>query len=721
MKKIFFFISFLVFNSACTINASITSLNGTTSNSATQPATENPDTPPTTPTLKILNVDKTYPISGSRFFFYIKGNNGGDDLFSQPDVPCDGTESDAMASCIHGGDKLKVELSDTSSCTGLTVSDALGAFEWICKENPTQKTAIFYTTGFKSNKGLSDIIDFSLLDWKSNSVTLYSNGLAIGTSAPLKWWSNSMLSNPIVPLPSMATLLVINNSLYLPGTVLVANLNMDSVGININGNSIGIVTSSLATISYTGSVTNCNHIDGEVSGPTYKYLLCGGSQKYIWIEGNFKDASITTPNSDNIMGFIDSAYFKLNKITILKTSANESIYFSNSKNVIATTINLQNIWGSSLTFALYGSNYNQVLDFQASYASEVTYYEFLFTDGNYNVFSNIKTSVSTSCGIGIDGNNNIVTSAQSTDTRCLIRLGGTRNTASHVYSIFGGIYNVHIAGQKNTLNQALVTHGSTNLGIQGEDNVVSQAAIYTSANWNLGIVAEANNTKFTNNIVIHDDPTNSRCSVSGTATNAGTVQMTCGNQGSSNANWYYFPAVFTLDFLSGAATSDSVNTSTHTNGVALYSIITDWLNFESYFRTWSPVNGGAAFCNSSDCQFWDNRLKQNSTLYRNTSNDGQNQNEAFIAGAPCPAAVHGNKYLTDQMIPPNTFLINAQEVLNDGVGNDNGLCETGETCIYSPNFGAYQGEGDYKNNGTCSFQNGTIQNVKMYAYPINGI
>src|SRR5262249_51927166 len=49
--------------------------------------------------------------------------------------------------------------------------------------------------------------------------------------------------------------------------------------------------------------------------------------------------------------------------------------------------------------------------------------------------------------------------------------------------------------------------------------------------------------------------------------------------------------------------------------------------------------------------------------------------------------------------------------------NHNGLCETGEHCIYAPNFGAYQGTGTLS---TCTFQNGTVTGVTMYGYSTIG-
>jgi hypothetical protein len=56
----------------------------------------------------------------------------------------------------------------------------------------------------------------------------------------------------------------------------------------------------------------------------------------------------------------------------------------------------------------------------------------------------------------------------------------------------------------------------------------------------------------------------------------------------------------------------------------------------------------------------------------------------------------------------------------DEVGDENGLCESHEHCIFSPNFGAYQGEGDPYGGGSCVFANGVVYDVTMHAYPVNG-
>ncbi|MEK7357346.1 MAG: hypothetical protein AAB250_12915, partial [Bdellovibrionota bacterium] len=82
-----------------------------------------------------------------------------------------------------------------------------------------------------------------------------------------------------------------------------------------------------------------------------------------------------------------------------------------------------------------------------------------------------------------------------------------------------------------------------------------------------------------------------------------------------------------------------------------------------------------------------------------------------------PSEVNGSNVVTAN---GRTFLRAALEINDDEIGNNNGLCETNEACLYAPNQGSYQGEGDYKANGICTFSPGTISGVIMYGYPTTG-
>lgn len=65
-----------------------------------------------------------------------------------------------------------------------------------------------------------------------------------------------------------------------------------------------------------------------------------------------------------------------------------------------------------------------------------------------------------------------------------------------------------------------------------------------------------------------------------------------------------------------------------------------------------------------------------------------------------------------------TLLKETMEILDDGIGNDNGICEAGETCLYNPNMGAYWGHGALVDAG-CDVS-GIISNVTLKKYATNG-
>ncbi len=67
----------------------------------------------------------------------------------------------------------------------------------------------------------------------------------------------------------------------------------------------------------------------------------------------------------------------------------------------------------------------------------------------------------------------------------------------------------------------------------------------------------------------------------------------------------------------------------------------------------------------------------------------------------------------------STLLRNAVEIRDDGIGNDNLLCESGETCLYTPNIGRYQGHGNLINAGTIG-TGGTLENIILLQYETNG-
>ena len=61
----------------------------------------------------------------------------------------------------------------------------------------------------------------------------------------------------------------------------------------------------------------------------------------------------------------------------------------------------------------------------------------------------------------------------------------------------------------------------------------------------------------------------------------------------------------------------------------------------------------------------------------------------------------------------------AVERMEDGIGDDDLLCESDEACIVLQNIGPYQGHGALTESGTIG-RGGAIENVTLYTWSTNG-
>jgi hypothetical protein len=87
---------------------------------------------------------------------------------------------------------------------------------------------------------------------------------------------------------------------------------------------------------------------------------------------------------------------------------------------------------------------------------------------------------------------------------------------------------------------------------------------------------------------------------------------------------------------------------------------------------------------------------------------------ALIPGAACPLEVDGNQVLQDPSDLTRFFLKMAVEIPGDDIGNDNGLCESGERCLYAPPFQKITTTRGPGLTEPCVFANGHVKNVIMY-------
>ncbi len=573
---------------------------------------------------------------------------------------CDNT-ANGYYNCYHGGEKKTVTATGENSCAGLTAYDALGVFTWTCVAGTP---VTFITKEVKPGKGLKDLVTSS--GWINNRVFIIKNGSPLKSSTYSAWWTN-----PVTALPSNSTGPA-PVSLSSTGTIYVVNSDIISYGYQITVDKIGIVVKAGYTLSIDPNASmNCQN-------GTNRCLFLGSNTivigNYSWFEGNFKG------NSNEIFWNSFLTY---------------GLVFNNSQFYNWGYI----AFGNYNSFLLRGNLITKTtggMSFYADNSNHSSYRENKFlnthielTDlSNYNVMSN--NVIYSSSGFQLPGtNDNIVSfnTISSESGNYFLGAGSQKNTV-HNLLFYGDMSLYFIGGSRLTFSHV----------------VGNKMTIYGSSATNIKFTGLTgfNSCETFGGILKPNDGLNATCGLiapsNGTAVTVANV----------NASQY------------GRISSD-----THFPGYEIasglpFSTINVQTQFDSFFT--GLVNGFITNCSSGDtCYLFSSKLKSNDSVILNKSGNLTAANSAFpnIATDPCPAEVHGNNTATDQATTPHTYLLNAMEIIGDEIGNDNGLCESNEACIYAPNIGAYQGEGDYTTK-TCAFQNGTVTGVQLYAYPTNG-
>lgn len=618
---------------------------------------------------------------------------------------------------FHAGEVKKVEFNTHTSCNNLRAQDLLNVFNWLCDDS--QGTVFFYSQ-LKEKKGLSDLIDFNTLEFLDNSVSIIevSSSTQLGTTSQSKWWSNT-----ITNLPTSTSGVVTN--VTGDGTIFVITQNIDSAGrysfnsdkmslVTKPGTSLNIASITLATAPTCASSTIC-------------FLKITG--KFFWFEGNITRNPASGGSGAGIFSLGNS--LRVNNSTF--TNWRNSVKSSDNVNLTIKDAKFYSDYGQFLTL---GSGFvlAQNIDvFSASHALKIT--DFTFTKGilsNVNIY-NAQGPISLFSSGGLTFHKLRIHSSMS-----------PISVKSYYSSIFiesnlsGGdialdeILSTNIILASNFINNA--TAISTSLSHEKLllvnsnvfNNTTGVQLIHTGSSNNLATFRNnffwkndtainfpnpANNIKFEGSLLMADNVTS--CNIGSVQNNVG-INSACLFNGSSTA---------TLSSLSGidtpiiGATNDSVNLTPGFNstGQSIYNSIIDISNFENF---WRVINKTAnAFdlssrdsCSTGICQVYDLRLKPTSAL-------GLNLAPTPLTGTACPDIVHGNNfdiYYDLFLMEISKYLKNSIELMFDGFGNDNGLCESDEACLYLKNTGPYQGSGEMQE---CIFQEGILKNIKVYFYP----
>ncbi len=668
-----------------------------------------------------VSVSALYNTNGADWNDYVK--NDGTDIYTALDTDCTGAETGGYSACLHGGEIRVVEVPGKSTCTGLTVSEVLGAFDWTCGDSTG--TARFISTGLKDGKNLSDLLDFTTPAWEQNSVTVLDGGVEHFTTAPAAWWTNPVaVDNDGGYLNNAGTIYVVTASSDLPE------------GYIINASSVGLVGQPGVIINGPGAGAGSYVVsaDGSVE-----------ARDFLWVEGSV-DAT-----GGEVGVFLKSVGFSvLRNVTAENTDIGDYVWVGiclaqSSNNTLSGITASNNHMGVRLAAS---SNNNTLYGITA--ANNNIGVDFWFSSNN--TLSRVTASNNgTGVGLGFSSNNTItgVTAANNANNGVLLIGESSNNTLSGVTAA-------------NNANNGVWLYSSA------DNNTLSGVAASNNGERGVSLDSSSNNY-FTGPLKVGNNGLGD-CYVSG-GTNPGLVGTTCttsGDYGSGGTGGYgignisdaalYNSVTLAGSFVAKVVADDSVNASDTGSAVAYPADPStfDWTNFENPFRGWGLDGAfGQAdsrgrffdecsnfyYSNQTDCEanegtwngagrIWDWSLLATDTVIRGaltlpTGDDTLTHTWYSTTAAnqtDCDVEFPGSLWNATDSVCETTLLRNAIEVQGDGLANENTLCESGETCLYMPNIGSYQGHGNLVDAG--AFTDGDpatgITGVTLMKYETNG-
>jgi hypothetical protein len=696
------------------------------------------------------------------------GNNLCSGMPARSAAACDGTETGGANACVHGGERREVATEETS-CTGLTLTDALGAFDWKCS---IQGGVATFHSILKPSKGLADLVTHGSPtgSWKSNSVTLVkgAENLASASSA---WWDTT--NNPVHELPDNSatcpnpgadpawTCSADTAILGATGTVYTLSATRSTQGYNIDADKVSLVTIGSGTV-LTGGVASANCVDNSMeygAASASRCLVSIGSERFVWVEGRYFGTTANQPTY--IIALKDVSFSQFRRASAGHASQ------SNLYMVAGTSYNRFSQFKSEMTdngpgiyvllLSLAGRIKGNVFwDINAS-SSPIDGIS-ITSDVDYNVFSNVVSSKNGAQGIQLRGNQFAGTdSDQKLNTFSRLTLADNRASALTAWTDGGSpvpnlvIHNAVASGNGNSDYAFSLIRSVVDVARP----TLSQIAIANNLNASGGIRLDGvSNGKLTGNLLVGNNATNN-CSVN-SGTNPGMSSVTqCAATDASDHNLVTgitLASSYVYRVTSDAA--NSVDTAGLATGANLLNSPADLFNFDNFFRHWGITNAdawpsaglnGRCFPTTNDCHIYDRSLLAAANVIRNTTGNGATANSSVTGGA-CPVEASGNAYLTTATYTYDAeyfsglngvetaggdsdgvcesgetcvqrYLSAATETFGDDIGDEDGLCETGEACLYTPNFGAYQGHGTLSE---CAFTDGTVTGVTMSYYGTNG-
>jgi hypothetical protein len=578
---------------------------------------------------------------------------------------CDPALAARPADCVHGGERRALYVPGAADCSGVSGSDALGAFVWTCVDTGPYVELVGVLA---ADKRIADVVDFVAQTFAENAVTITSPAGTVSTD-PAIWWSN--------PVVATGAALALDE----PGTIYLLSAS--------SGQALGVAADRVALV-----------IEPDVTLLAAAPAVVADGVDFAWVEGDVQGGVSFANTRVSVLRGMDVA-----GDTILQSNTAMLVHgveLHGGTNCIDASGNV----GLGVELAAIHSCFRAA--------------RFVNGSGGYlreSIAANCDQAVIINNATGFAVDRLIVTSTGLAGLNVMASSGvhATRITTASTDN--EGVRLECDGCSLRGVTSALVADRGVQL--RGSDTWAADLLAYNDGvgieltdwtgqgrNWialstrdgagGLGI-ALVNSTVTLGGVVkLGDNAT--PCAVD--ALSQGMSAATCDAAGMST--FLLTTGVSSNGVLRNKITADDMANDSDTAGAAAFPPL-DWITFNNVSRGWGvdgsppPNLDNQGRCSAATCRIWDWSLRTGNTVARN-QNAAPTGNDVATAGG-------------------QTFLVAALELLGDGVGDDDTLCESAERCLFMPNVGAYQGHGDLE---AVTFRDGTVSGVTLVRHVMNG-
>jgi hypothetical protein len=709
--------------------------------------------------------------AGPKWNDYIDRSDESQDANHQSDIPCAGTGSSYLE-CVHAGELRRVILHNysgtISDCTNgiLKIQEvSTNYFKWSkCKVDIVggQSTPVFYSNELNAGIGLSNLIDFSSVSFQLLKVKVTGGLFSVAPTSNLrKWWTNPVLALPGTSGSGPTSLIAASNTIFVDTNP--DGSDITSTGYRLASDGIGLVIYPAKRLIWDPAGVP-NTVVFSSTALERVFIYSTGNQR-LWIEGHFDGQSTV----DKILRLDNVSFSRVQNSTITGNM------LTPTPSGIAFQMNLSNansfvqdiIANSNVNVLINQSDGNYFHNFRVSNTS--TYNGLSLINSSQNVFNNLNVANSSINNIEVDPGSsaNVFSNVVSTAAAGLnADLRGPSNTVTAMTAMQSqsGVGIMGIVATNNIVHS--LTAGSTSssgIGIEGtlstpvtSNTTISQVASYSNPA-GIKISGDLKKVEFHGNLLLGVNSNNCDLDPNFSAQYELADSFNCSSIFPSSSTSFLNVDLSTSFYQGSPDFSSPTNYSTD---LFLYS--TD------FFRSWGhkggtswPSSGNNGICTvASQCSLFDWSLNKFANFIRTTSDSPDSPqpfvpsssgatvigDEVYFSGTIpfCPNTTDGTTYIasasyvassstfpqgmngytsgmstcSEGNICKQYYLKNAIERIGDWRGDDDGLCEKDEDCIYTPNYGAYQGEGLLI---PCTQGNGGIIPVhQMFVYQTNG-